>query len=108
MPAGPRNQLVSFESFTATQDEYNEDVLTWSEICEEWAQIFYGRGDERRQAAMEQGVQPAVFQVLSNEDTRSVEITNRIVHQGVNWDIVGIAPDFPQIGLIEFTATRAA
>lgn len=108
MKAGRRNQLIELQTFTATQDEYGEAVETWTTAATEWAAVFYGRGDERRQAAMEQGAQPAVFQVLSNEDTLAVTVAGRIVHGGADWDIVGIAPDTPERGLIEFTATRAA
>jgi hypothetical protein len=56
---------------------------------------------------MEQGAQPAVFQVLSNEHTRALTVTARIALDGADWNIVGIAPDTPKRGLIEFTAVRA-
>jgi hypothetical protein len=70
--------------------------------------VFYGRGDERRQAAMEQGSQAATFQVLDNSVTRAMTVSDRIVHGGANWDIVGIAADTPKRGMREFTAVRAA
>lgn len=108
MRAGRRDQLITLQTYTTTQDDHNEEVETWGTAATEWAAVFYGRGDERRQAAMEQGLQPATFQVLSNAATRAMNVRGRIVHGGVNWDIVGIAPDTPERGLIEFTAARAA
>lgn len=105
MTAGRRDRLVTLQSATATQDEYGEEVSTWEAVGTEWAAVFYGKGDERRQAAMEQGQQAATFQVLSNEVTRAVSIRDRIVLEGDNWDIVGIAP--MDRAMIEFTATRS-
>lgn len=107
MTAGRRDTLVAFESATVVQDNYGEETPTWAAQGEEWAAIYYGRGDERRQAAMEQGLQAATFQVLDNGQTRAVTLKDRIVCDGDPWDIVGIAPDTPKRGHIEFTATRA-
>ena len=103
-----RDQLVTLQRYTTTQDDYGEEVQTWADLGTEWAAVFYGRGDERRQAAMEQGSQPATFQMLANLNTLGLTIRDRIVLDGVNWDIVGLAPDTPKRGLIEVTATRAA
>jgi head-tail adaptor len=108
MTAGRRDQLVTLQAYTTTQDEYGEEVQTWADSGAEWAAVFYGKGDERRQAAMEQGEQAATFQMLSNTQTRALTVTDRIVLGGVNWDIRGIAPETPKRGLIEFAATRSA
>jgi head-tail adaptor len=108
MTAGRRNTLVEFQTYTTTQDGAGEEDRTWTTVASEWAAVFYGRGDERRQAAMEQGAQPANFQVLSNSVTRSITITARIIFDDANWNIVAVAPDAPERGLIEFTAIRAA
>lgn len=105
MTAGRRDQIVTFQRATTSQDDYGEETETWAELTQEWAAVFYGRGDERRQAAMEQGQQAATFQVLSNEDTRSIALTDRLVLDGWIWDIVGISPETPKRGLIEVTAT---
>jgi head-tail adaptor len=107
MSAGKRDQFITLQSATVTTDDYGGEILSWSTVGEEWAAVFYGRGDERRQAAMEQGSQAATFQVLSNPNTLAMTVEGRIVHRSANWDIVGIAPDKPERGLIEFTAVRA-
>lgn len=104
---GRRDQLVTLERYSTSQDSYGEDQQDWAQIGQEWAAIYYGRGDERRQAAMEQGKQPAVFQMLSNTLTRSLTLTDRIQFGGV-WDIEGIAPDMPKRGYIEIAAVRSA
>lgn len=107
MTSGRRDQLVSLERATVTQDEYGEEVPSWTTLGQEWAAVFYGRGDERRQAAMEQGSQAATFQMLSNEITRALTLKDRIQFGGV-WDIEGVAYDMPKRGYIEVTAVRAA
>lgn len=106
MTAGRRDQLVTLQTYTTTQDEYGEEQPAWSDLGTEWAAVFYGRGDERRQAAAEQGTQAATFQLLANATTRALTLRDRIVLDGVNWDIVGIAP--MERAHIEVTATRSA
>lgn len=105
--AGRRDQLVTFERFTATENDYGEQVETWGTYAIAWAAVFYGKGDERRQAAAEQRVQSATFNVLDYAETRALTLQDRLQHDGV-WDIVGIAPDTPRRGEIEITATRAS
>lgn len=102
-----RDQLVTLERFTAPENEYGEEVKDWAAIGTEWAAVYYGKGSERRQAAMEQGSQPANFQFISNTQTRGLTLKDRIEHNGA-WDIVGISPDTPERGLLEVTAVRAA
>lgn len=93
---------------SAGTDEYNEHEAAWADLGTEWAQVFYGRGDERRQAAAEQGSQAATFQMLSNELTRGLTVKDRLSHGGAVWDLRGISLDTPRRGLIEVTATRSA
>lgn len=107
MTAGRRDQLVTIQRGTPATDDYGEETLTWATLASEWAAVFYGKGDERRLAAVEEGKQAATFQVPSNTNTRSVGVKDRISGVGSTWDIVGIAPDVPKRGTIEFTAVRA-
>lgn len=107
MTAGRRDQLVTIQSFTATQDDYGEEVPTWANAGQEWAAIYYGRGDERRQAAVEQGSQAATFNMLSNSLTRAITLKDRLTCEAGTFDIVSIAPDTPKRGEIELTATRS-
>jgi head-tail adaptor len=102
-----RGELVTFQRATVTQDAYGEETPTWATLSQELAQVFYGRGDERRQAAMEQGEQAATFQVPSNTNTRSVTLKDRISFDGSYWDIDSKAIDVPTRRKVEFTATRA-
>lgn len=100
-----RDQLITLQFFTATQDEYGEETQTWTELGKEWAAVFYGRGDERRQAAQEQGQQAANFQMLANQITLDLKIEDRVILDGAVWNIVGVSPHTPKRGLVEVTAT---
>lgn len=101
-----RDTLVTLQRFTSVTDAYGGETETWTDLGNEKAQIFYGRGDERRSAAMEQGRQPATFKMISNSRTRGLTVRDRIVLDGANWDIEGVA--FPSRKDVEVTAVRAA
>jgi head-tail adaptor len=91
-------ERITLARYTATQDAAGEEVQSW---------VVYGRGQERRQAATEQGEQAATFRMHSNARTRGLLVSDRITHQATSWDIEGIALDTPKRGLVEITATRA-
>lgn len=108
MPAGPRDKLVTLQRRSAGEDEYGEDVpASYSEVGQEWARFFWGRGSERREAAQMQSQQSATIQVLDNGNTRSMRARDRIVLGEINFDIA--APGVPITrGELEFTVTAAA
>lgn len=105
MSAGTRDDLITIERKTIVEDEYGGEDEAWATYATAWAQIFYGKGDERRSAAMEQGKQAVTFQVLANSKTRDVKLTDRITFGGSVYDIVGISP--MDRAVVEFTAVRA-
>jgi head-tail adaptor len=108
MTAGRRDQLITLQSYTATQDDYGEEVQTWAPLGTEWARVIYGRGAERRQAAQEQASQVATFEMVSNSRTRALLPRDRIVHLGYEWDILGPpALDTPRRGEVAVEAQRA-
>jgi head-tail adaptor len=106
MTAGRRDDLITIQRATTITDPYGEEIEQWGALGQEWAQVFYGTGNERRVAAAEQGEQSATFLVLSNSTTAAVGVKDRIVAGASNWDIRGISPDSPKRGYIEFTAVR--
>lgn len=92
MTAGNRDTLITFERANTTQDDYGEEVPTWATLGTEWAAINWGRGDERRQAGMEQGSQSATFTVYDNQMTRSVSPKDRLKADDAPWDITSNVP----------------
>ena len=105
MTAGRRDHLITLKGYTVTQNEYGEEIQTPTTLGEEWAAIFYGRGDERRQAAMEQGSQAVTFRMLLNPLTRALTVKDSIEFEG-KWDIQGIS--LMDRAHIEIEAVRAA
>lgn len=105
-PAGQRDKLVTVQRATFATDENNEDVPTWAPIGQEWARIIWGLGAERREAAQTQARQAATFQVLDNSLTRSLTASDRIMWNGMAWDIA--APGVPIArGELEISASAA-
>lgn len=90
--AGRRDTLITFERSVDGKDEYGEDREDWATMDQEWAAINWGRGDERRQAAMEQGSQSATFTVPDSPSTRALTIKDRIICQDAAWDITSSVP----------------
>lgn len=108
MTAGRRDQLITFQRGASTDDGYSSTV-DWSSpttLGSEWAAINYGRGDERRQAAMVEAAQPGTFNVLDNEVTRAVQMADRIKVGEEIWDIKSNVPGKKR-GERDITAVRA-
>lgn len=105
-PAGQRDKRVTIERFTSTRDEYNEPVEQWSVVGTRWTAIFYGKGEERRQAAVEEGKQSASFVMLADSITKTISVRDRLFYAGDAWDIVSVSP----VGRaeIEFIGVRAS
>jgi len=106
-PAGGRDKRITFERATTTRTALGgAGAPSWGILCARWAKVTYGNGAERRNAAVEQAVQPATFRVLADSETREVLATDRIVFDGLAWDITSIAP-IGRPSEIEFTATAS-
>lgn len=105
MAAGRRDTLIELQRFATTQDEYGEEIQSWAPLAQEKAAIYWGRGDERRQAAAEQGSQAATFAIVANEVTRTVTVRDRIMLEGTAWDIQSVT--LLARKHVEITATRS-
>ncbi len=106
MTAGKRNRRVTFERATVTTDDYGAEVPTWADYAEAWAEVLFGTGQERREAAQEAGGQAATFIVPWSPSLAAVALTDRIQALSATWDITSIAP----VGLnkeLHFTAVRS-
>lgn len=102
-----RNRLIAFETATTTEDNYGGTVSTWGQVATAWAEVLYGSGQERREAAQEAGTQAATFICMWTPTLAGVGIKDRIQFDGSAWDITSVAP----IGLnkeLHITAVRTA
>lgn len=87
-----RDRLVTFQRAGITQDDYGEEIEAWADIGQAWAQVFYGRGNERREAAADRSEMPITFLTLSSALARSLTARDRILFDGLVWNIEGTAP----------------
>ncbi|MDE8651876.1 hypothetical protein [Novosphingobium album (ex Liu et al. 2023)] len=105
--SGQRDTLVSFSEEVTRENHLGEPIAdSFGLICEEYVQVIFSKGEERRSAAIKGNDQPATFIALANDDTRSVSTKHVIQLDGEIWDITNIAPWKREE--IEFTAVRRA
>ena len=107
MQSGRLIHRVIVKRFSGEQDAYGEETGEWAEIGSRLSQVFFGKGAERREAAMTRASQSATFRLRVDVLTRSITVRDRLSYEGCDWDISGIAQDTPQSGEIEITAIRA-
>lgn len=104
--AGRRDRQVQFLRATVDKEAGSGiETETFEPFARAWAQVFYGSGMERREAAAAGGVQSATFRCLTNSTLREISRRDRILFDGVQWGINAIAQVGPQGHEIEFTAT---
>lgn len=104
--AGRRDRQIQFRvATTATEAGSGVEVETFADGPRAWAQVFYGSGSERREAAAAGGVQTATFRCLSSASLRAVNRRDRILFDGVEWGISAISSTGAQGHELEFTAT---
>lgn len=93
LAAGNRHNRIMIEQKSVTLDVHGGEVETWALYAHEWAQVSYGTGRERRDAAQERASVPATFRVLANPFTRMIDPSGyRIQFDQYLWDIVGSVP----------------
>lgn len=107
MRAGGRNRKIVIERATAVDGDFGEPVQTWATYTSPFAEVVFGSGAERRDAAQESASAPATFRVLSTALTDAVTVKDRIVFDGSNWDILGNVPSLALNRHREITARRA-
>lgn len=105
-PAGQRNTAVIFQRNGAGRTPMGGAAApSWTTLGTRLGKVLYGTGAERRGAAGEQAVQAATFRVLADALTKTITQKDRIVLDGLAWDITSIAPiGAPAPREIEFTA----
>lgn len=104
--AGKRDRLIVIERATFTTDAMGGRIETWHQYARAWAQVIFGTGAERREAAQQIASVSATFRIVSSPTLATVTPQHRIQFMGAVWDISSVVP----LGRanIEITATRAA
>ena len=107
MTAGARNRKVMFQRYETVEDPFGGETKEWADYEPEWANVVYGSGSERREAAQEAGSLTATFYVLRNAKTQALTVKDRVSYDGATWDITSAVPSRTYNEEIEVTATRA-
>lgn len=105
MNTGQRDRLVTFQRATTTTDDYGGEVSTWADLEQGWARVRFGTAQEKREAAQEVGVQSITLELVPTTALLGVQLTDRIMFDGSQWDIVECAP--LDRNTIRFTAVRS-
>lgn len=108
MSAGRRRNLIVFQRYGSSEDAFGEPSAdpVPEKIGEAYADISYGRGEERRKAALESAKVPATFRVLATGLTRAIGTSDEIAFDGAGWDIESNVPYSRRWR--DITATRQA
>jgi head-tail adaptor len=106
--AGDMPYRVAFWRFTATRDDFGGQVKTWAAIPNgaRWADIVFGTGRERREAAQEVASAPATFSVRRDSLTRTLTPADRLHYDGADWDISSVVPSRKYDAVLDITAAR--
>lgn len=107
--AGAFRKSASFERNTGTRGSLGgEGAELWTPLFTLRASMRYGTSAERRAAAGEQAIQSATIAVRASPNARTVTVRDRIVVDGLTWDITGISVDAGAVAReIEFTVTAS-
>lgn len=102
-PAGKRDTRIELQRRSGARDAWNEEAGDWITFARPLARISYGRADERRAAAMEQGLEVATFTIPASTTTRALAPRDRLLVKGRAWDVTSVVPRDRRE--IEITAT---
>lgn len=91
-PAGKRDTRVELQRRAPSRNAWNEEVGSWSTFARALARVSYGRADERRAAAMEQGQEVATFTIPATAATRTLAPRDRLLVKGRAWDVTSVVP----------------
>lgn len=105
MQAGTYDRRIVVQSFTESENALGEIVQAWVAAQTLFANLSYGSGQERRDAAQEQSSMAATFIVRSSTFTKSITAgTHRITHDGLTYDIESAVPSARRGDHISITA----
>lgn len=91
-PAAKRDTRVELQRRSAARNAWNEEVDDWTTFAKALARVSYGRADERRAAAMEQGLEVATFTIPATAATRTLAPRDRLLVKGRAWDVTSVVP----------------
>jgi SPP1 family predicted phage head-tail adaptor len=104
--AGSLRDRITFKRASVSADDYGGEIETWTEIGQRWANVNYGKGQERREAAQINATIPATFRVRRDTLTRTIGAKDQIEFDGGTWNIVGAPVMTPDRDTLDIAAVR--
>ncbi len=90
--ADRRDQRIRLEVLgPGVANELNEPERAWVLLAQTFAEVRYGNAMERREASRDQASMTATFVVEPCGAVNSLTVEDSIVHNGLRWNIAGIA-----------------
>lgn len=106
IPAGDLRYQVGLWRFVTETDPMGGDIKTWSTLGDRRADIIFGTGRERREAAQTTASVTATFSVRSDPLTLTLTPADRLRYADADWDISSIVPSRKYDAVLDITATR--
>lgn len=104
--AGNLDRRITLQRSTDTQDEYGGSVKVWSDIATVWA-AFKAVSDGEKVSAGEVGSTLMVrFTIRHDSAWADLSTLDRLIFEGVVFDIWGVKPLEGRRQFIEITAAR--
>lgn len=108
MKSGPRDKLIEFYRAGAPVDDgYTTQPGAPALLGSAWAEVRFGTGQERREAAQEAASVAATFIMLANPITTALIPSDTLRFMGADWDISSSVPGRDRSEW-QVTATRQA
>ena len=105
MPAIVLDRKITLQSKMTTNDEYGQPIETWADEASPWAARRDAGASERFRANQELATQTSVFTIRWRRLTAG---NHRISHDGLVWDIEGLAePPNTRRQWLEITASAS-
>lgn len=87
MDSGRLDRLITIQVASMTQNDYGEEIPSWSTLAQVWAQFLPGGGNERFTAQQVYAEAQARFRIRHRSD---VTPENQITYDSKTWDILSV------------------
>jgi head-tail adaptor len=86
---GKMDRLVTIQRQSLEENAYAERVPTWSDLLAVWAYVSFpvSRTDEQINDGLNLATAPVNFEIRETD----VTVKDRIVFEGINYDIINVA-----------------
>lgn len=104
MPAGVRDRRIKLQRALTSKNALNEDVTTWGTFATRWAEKRDVSDGEQMRAAEVGATLTTRFRVLHDSETATLTPRDRLLLDGLVYEITGIKEIGTRVG-VEITAT---